>query len=179
MITKLCAKQYLASIIIGVCNKICMNWWLRRSGTGFKVLWYSPSVCGCPLSLSLHWFSCQFPSPGARPGCHAPFTAVRISAQKNRKIHKIIPYLTKTLSITQRSGMKRCVPRRKLYKIDFLCVWGWGKLVEFPLFLSKCVFSFVIFCFARLGLVPASARGRGSVQAGLQPMQKTFNQLKH
>ena len=130
-------------------------------------------------SLSLHWFSCQFPSPGARPGCHAPFTAVRISAQKNRKIHKIIPYLTKTLSITQRSGMKRCVPRRKLYKIDFLCVWGWGKLVEFPLFLSKCVFSFVIFCFARLGLVPASARGRGSVQAGLQPMQKTFNQLKH
>ena len=56
-----------------------------------------------------------------------------------------------------------------------MCV-GMGELVEFPLFLSKCVFSFVIFCFARLGL--ASARGWGSGQAGLQPMQQTFNQLK-
>ena len=26
--------------------------------------------------------------------------------------------------------------------------------------------------------MPASARGRGSGQAGLQPMQQTFNQLK-
>ena len=118
-----------------------MNW--LKWGLASK---FCNILCAAVLSLSLHWFSCQFPSPGARPGCHAPFTAVRISAQKNRKIHKIIPYLTKTLSITQRFGVKRCVPGRNYTKLIFLCVWGWASWLNFP-------FSYQNVCLVLLSFV--------------------------
>ena len=149
-----------------------MNWvWLQSF-----VIFSLPAVA--VLSLSLHWFSCQFPSPGARPGCHAPFTAVRISAQKNRKIHKIIPYLTKTLSITQRFGVKSCDPRRNYTKSIFVCVWGWASWLNFPFSYQNVCLVLLSFVLRGWAWVPASARGRGSGQAGLQPMQQTFNQLK-
>ena len=124
---------------------ICLSYELTKVGDWLQSFVIFSALLSS-LSLSLHWFSCQFPSPGARPGCHAPFTAVRISAQKNRKIHKIIPYLTKTLSITQRFGVKRCVPGRNYTKLIFLCVWGWASWLNFP-------FSYQNVCLVLLSFV--------------------------